>query len=344
MLNRHHGGNDLSLDISLDFSANLNPLGMPEKVREAVIASAAGWEKYPDPLCGELRGKLSQKLGVPVCDIVCGNGADDLIYRIVSALRPKRALICAPAFGEYRKALSEYGCTVDEHFLRIENDFALTESILDSIAGSDMLILASPNNPTGQIIKTELLAAIAEKCSETGAYFLCDESFIGFSPESEKLTALNLLNGNTIVLRSFTKLFAMAGLRIGYTVCGSRAIAEKISASGQYWSVSAPAQAAGIAALDENDYIKRTADLIKSEREHLAAELAGMGVKVFPSDTDFILFKARDDLGELLLERKILIRSCADFSGLDGGFFRTAVRTGFENEQLIAAIRRIMNG
>ena len=344
MLNRHHGGNDLALDIEFDFSANLNPLGMPEKVREAIIASAAEWEKYPDPICGRLCGKLSQKLGVPAIDIVCGNGADDLIYRIVSALRPKKALICAPTFGEYRKALSEYDCAVEEHLLHSENDFVLTGSILDRIAGSDMLILASPNNPTGLTTEPKLLAAIAEKCCETDTFFLCDESFIGFSHEYEKLTALNFLNGNTIVLRSFTKLFAMAGLRLGYAVCGNSAIAEKISASGQYWSVSAPAQAAGIAALDETDYIKRTADLIKSEREHLAAELAGMGVKVFPSDTDFILFKARDDLGELLLKRKILIRSCAEFSGLDGSFFRTAVRTGFENEQLLAAIRRIMNG
>ena len=344
MLNRHHGGNDLSLDIALDFSANLNPLGMPERVREAVIASAAEWEKYPDPLCVRLREKLSQRLGVPASDIVCGNGADDLIYRIVLALRPKRALICAPVFGEYRKALSEYGCAADEHFLDSGNDFALTDSILDRIAGSDMLILASPNNPTGQTIEPKLLAEIAEKCRRTGVYFLCDESFIGFSPECEKLTALNILNENVIVLRSFTKLFAMAGLRLGYAVCGSGRAAEMISSAGQYWSVSAPAQAAGIAALDETDYIMKTTEIIKAEREHLAAGLAGMGVKVFPSDTDFILFKARSDLGELLLGEKILIRSCADFSGLDGTFFRTAVRTGFENEQLLAAIRRIMNG
>ncbi|MBR5683627.1 MAG: aminotransferase class I/II-fold pyridoxal phosphate-dependent enzyme [Ruminococcus sp.] len=344
MLNRHHGGNDLSLDICLDFSANLNPLGMPEKVREAVIASAAEWEKYPDPFCSKLRGKLSGKLGVPAENIVCGNGADDLIYRIVSALRPKKALICAPAFSEYRKALEEYGCAVNEHFLYEEKGFALTESIFDRIAGNDMLILASPNNPTGQITGPELLAEIAGRCRMAGVFFLCDESFIGFSSESERITALNFLNESTIVLRSFTKLFAMAGLRLGYAVCGNTETAEKISRTGQYWSVSAPAQAAGIAALDEKDYIKRTTDLIKAEREYLAAELADMGVKVFPSDTDFILFKARTDLGELLLERKILIRSCAGYSGLDRSFFRAAVRTVSENRQLIAAIRRIMNG
>lgn len=344
MLNRYHGGNDLSLDIDLDFSANLNPLGMPEKVREAVIASAAEWEKYPDPFCRKLRVKLSDKLGVPVENIVCGNGADDLIYRIVSALRPKKALICAPTFSEYKKALYEYGCVVREHFLKEENNFALTGRILDELAGNDIFILASPNNPTGQITDPKLLAAIAERCRMAGVFFLCDESFIGFSSESDRLTVLNLLNEMTIVLRSFTKLFAMAGLRLGYAVFGNTETAEKISCTGQYWSVSAPAQAAGIAALDEKDYIMKVTGLIKNERDHLATELAGMGVKVFPSDTDFILFKARTDLGELLLKKKILIRSCADYSGLDGSFFRTVVRTEFENRQLLAAIRRIMNG
>ncbi len=344
MLNLHHGGNDLLFDIELDFSANLNPLGIPQKVREAVIASVAKCDKYPDPFCSKLRGKLSEKLRVSVDNIVCGNGADDLIYRIISAFRPKKALICVPTFTEYRKALTEYNCDVSEHLLTEENDFALNDTILDKVSGNDMLILASPNNPTGLIIEPELLAAIAERCSLEDALFLCDESFIGFSSESERLSALNYLNDNVIVLRSFTKLFAMAGLRLGYAVCGSSETSKKISFTGQYWSVSVPAQAAGIAALDETDYILSTTEYIKNERECLSAELESMGVKVFPSDTDFILFKASADLGKLLLERKILIRSCADYSGLNRSFFRSAVRTEFEDKQLLAAIRRILNG
>ena len=344
MLNGHHGGNDLALCTELDFSANLNPLGMPENVRRAVIASASEWERYPDPMCRELRRKLADKLGVGFESIVCGNGADDLIYRAVSALKPVRALICAPSFGEYHKALCDNGCIVDMHFLGYENGFELNARILGSIAGHDMVIIASPNNPTGRTAEPELLAEIAGKCIDDGAYLLCDESFIGFAENSEKLSALNCMNESVIVLRSFTKLFAMAGLRLGYAVCGSAETADRIACSGQYWSVSAPAQAAGMAALDENDYISKTKVFIKEQRERLSAELTGMGIAVFPSDTDFILFKAGKKLGELLLEEKILIRSCADYYGLDESYFRIAVRTDKENEQLMAAIRRIMNG
>ena len=344
MLNGRHGGNDLDLDIELDFSANLNPYGMPENVRRAVVASAGEWEKYPDPECRILRSRLAERLGVPLGNIVCGNGADDLIYRIVSAFRPGKALVCAPSFGEYFKALYDNGCSVDIHFLEYENGFALTESILERIVGKDMVILASPNNPNGLAAEPGLLSVIAERCRSADTYFLCDESFIGFAENSERLTALNCMNEKVIVLRSFTKLFAMAGLRLGYAVCGSAETAEKIWRTGQYWSVSAPAQAAGTAALNEAGYINQTTELIRNERKHIAAELAGMGVSVLPSDANFILFKARPELGELLLEKKILIRSCADYAGLDESFFRTAVRTQKENEQLLAAIRRIMNG
>jgi threonine-phosphate decarboxylase len=344
MLNGHHGGNDLGLDIELDFSANLNPLSMPEAVRRAVIRSADKWERYPDPCCRGLRSKLAEKLSVPIERIICGNGADDLIYRIVSALRPEKALICSPSFGEYSKALSENRCVVNEHFLREDYGFRLTQSILDDIKENDIVILASPNNPTGLLIETQLIGMIAAECLRNGAYLLCDESFIGFAENSGEMTALNCMNENVIVLRSFTKLFAMAGLRLGYAVFGSIAAAERIANTGQYWSVSSPAQAAGEAALDEADYIMRTTELIKKEREYLAAELAGMGVKVFPSDVNFILFKARRDIGGLLLKEKILLRSCADYSGLGDEYFRIAVRTKRENMRLVAAIRRIMNG
>ena len=344
MLNGYHGGNDLGLDIELDFSANLNPLGMSEAVRSAVTAAAGKWESYPDPYCRSLRSKLSEMLGTPYECIVCGNGADDLIYRIVSALRPENALICSPSFGEYRKALLENRCIISEHQLRAEDRFRLTDSILDKISGTDIVILASPNNPTGLIIEPEVLERIARECLRKDTYLLCDESFIGFAENSRELTALKYMNEKVIVLRSFTKLFAMAGLRLGYAVCGSIESAERIADTGQYWSVSAPAQAAGEAALDEREYIKHTVELIMQEREYLAAELAGMGVKVFPSDVNFILFKACRELGELLLKEKILIRSCADYTGLGDEYFRTAVRTKRENIQLVAAIRRILNG
>lgn len=344
MLNGAHGGNDLALDIELDLSANINPMGMPEGVRRAVLSSTQSWESYPDPHCSELRERIAEMLNVPVENIVCGNGADDLIYRIAWALRPKKALICAPTFGEYGKALRESGCTVREHILSPEKDFDVTESFADSIAGCDMAILCSPNNPTGRIIAPEVLERIGAECRKTGAYLLCDESFIGFAEKASERSALNFMNENVIVLRSFTKLFAMAGLRIGYAVCGSSETASRIAGTGQYWSVSAPAQAAGIAALDEVDYIRETSALIKIEREYLTSELERLGLRVFPSEANYVLFRAHEELGERLLSEGILLRSCANYTGLDRSYFRAAVRSRDENRRFLAAVGRILNG
>ena len=344
MLNGSHGGNDLALDVELDLSANLNPLGMPENVREAVIASAGECENYPDPFCRELRRRLAEHTGVSAENIVCGNGADDLIYRIAGGLKLRRVLICAPAFGEYRKAFEENGCHVSEYILDEKKDFALGEEIFPEISKADMIIAAAPNNPSGQVIDPSMVRKIAESCMKNGTFFLCDESFMGFVREGNELTALNVLNDKVIVLRSFTKLFAMAGLRLGYAVFGSREAAEKTACAGQYWSVSAPAQAAGIAALGENGYTERSIISICKERSFLSEELTAMGLKVYPSYANFILFRAPETLGELLLKEKILIRCCGDYSGLDGGFFRVAVRSREENQRFAAEVRRVLNG
>lgn len=344
MINAAHGGNDLGLDVRLDLSANLNPMGMPESVRAAALASADCWERYPDPLCRELRKKLSEKTGADRGNIVCGNGADDLIYRAASALKPHSALICAPTFGEYGKALRENGCKVREHILRESEDFALTERILGELSGADMAVICTPNNPTGMTASPELMAEIAAECEKNGTYLLVDESFIGFTGREKELTALNCMGSHVIVLRSFTKIFAMAGLRLGYAVCGSADTAGKLAAAGQYWSVSAPAQAAGIAALGEEDYVRKTAELIAVERKYLSRELTALGCKVYPSEADYILFRSIPQLGEKLLGEGILIRSCGDYSGLDGSFFRTAVGLHEDNEALICAVRRCLDG
>ncbi len=344
MLNGKHGGNDLSLDIQYDFSANLSPLGMSESVRRAAAEAAAFSDVYPDPLCRELREKLSGKHGISADDIVCGNGADDLIYRTVSAFKPETALIVSPAFSEYKKALSENGCNVDEYILSEENDFEVTGEILSHISGHDMVFLCTPNNPTGRIIAPDILEKISQECKQTGAFMFCDESFIGFTESAEKLSAMNCMNKKTIVLRSFTKLYAMAGLRLGYIVCGDKGIAERIACTGQYWSVSTPAQAAGMAALGEEEYVRAATELVKKERGYLQKELHILGIKNYPSDANFILFRADEKLGERMLKEKILLRCCGDYSGLDGSFYRIAVKKHEENEILISVLRRCING
>lgn len=332
-MDNKHGGDIYGRDIKLDFSANLNPLGMPENVKNAAIKAVGNSDKYPDPFCRELTKKLSSHEEIPAEKIVCGNGADDLIYRIVRALRPRSAIIAKPTFSEYAKALREADCSVEEYDLNDISD-ALTEN-------ADLLILCNPNNPTGQLIDRELLKKISEKCAQKNIVFLCDECFIDLCENGEMHSTKQFMNENIIVLKAFTKTYAMAGLRLGYALFGNTDTAEKVRENGQYWSVSTVAQAAGIAALDELEYVEKSKKIIFEERKFLADALKKFGFTVYPSDTNFILFRCEIPLDEMLINEGILIRNCANYSGLGEGRFRVAVRLHDENEALINAIEKV---
>ncbi|MGN0684233.1 MAG: pyridoxal phosphate-dependent aminotransferase [Oscillospiraceae bacterium] len=335
-----HGGDIYSREVKSDFSANLNPLGIPEAVRAA--AAGADFTHYPDTRCSALSRAISDYEGVPEENIVCGNGAADVIYRIVGALRPKRALLCAPTFSEYERALVERDCAVSYHKLREEDGFALGEDILPEISAADMLFLCSPNNPVGNVIEPRLLERILGRCRECGVIAVVDECFLDFAEDG--FSAKNCLFPNVIVIKAFTKICAMAGLRLGYALFGDERCAHSVRECGQPWSVSAPAQAAGVAAarvLSETDFLARTRVLIAEERDFLAGELSRLGFEVFPSSANFLLFKGAEDLAEVLLKRGIAIRSCRDYRGLDERFFRIAVRTHEENERLTTALSDI---
>lgn len=338
-----HGGDIYGRDILYDFSANLNPLGMPNSVKKALEKSISEWEKYPDPYCRRLTKKLSECENFPPENIVCGNGAADLIYRIVQAVKPKKAVICAPSFGEYSKALMQFGCEISTCFLSEKNDFALDCRIIKMLDENvDMLILGTPNNPTGRTVERELLRYVCRKCNENNIIFLCDECFIDFAEKSAD--AKCFMNKNMVILKAFTKIYAMAGMRLGYALFGDSTFAEKVRETGQFWSVSSPAQAAGEAALEEKDYSEKTAEFIETEREYLSEKLRLLGLNVYPSEANFILFYTDLPLDDMLLRQNILIRNCENFSGLSRGFFRIAVRTHDENSALVSAIERCLNG
>lgn len=338
-----HGGDTFGCEIRYDFSANLNPLGMPRSVKKALENSVSDWEKYPDPYCRRLTKKLSEHENFPPENIVCGNGAADLIFRIVQAVKPKKAVICAPSFGEYTKALEQCGCEISAYRLAEENGFALDVGITAILDKSvDMLILCTPNNPTGRTIEGGLLREICKKCEENNIIFLCDECFIDFVVNGAG--AERFMNKNVVVLKAFTKIYAMAGMRLGYALFGDSTFAEKVRETGQFWSVSSPAQAAGEAALEEKDYSEKTAEFIETEREYLSEKLRLLGLKVYPSEANFILFYTDLPLDDMLLRQNILIRNCENFSGLSRGFFRIAVRTHDENSVLVSTIERCLNG
>ncbi|MCR5123300.1 MAG: aminotransferase class I/II-fold pyridoxal phosphate-dependent enzyme [Ruminococcus sp.] len=343
-MRQEHGGIITADSGFLDLSVNLNPLGMPERVSRAVISASGAWENYPDPDCTELTEKIAAAEGTSPRNIVCGNGADDLIYRIAHAFKPAKAVITAPTFGEYAKALRETDCTLRERILLEENNFLPDDSLLDELTPDiDIAFICSPNNPTGQIVHPQLLEKAARKCLDCGIMLICDECFLSFAENADRFTAARFMNENIIILRSFTKLYCMAGLRLGYAVCGSEGAAERLRRSGQYWSVSAPAQAAGIAALDEKAYAAETVSLISKERSFLAERLNALGYKVFPSAVNYLLFKGEEGLDDRLLAEGIGIRNCASYSGLGSVFFRAAVRTHEENQRFINALERINN-
>ena len=337
---RTHGGNLYQKPEMLDFSANINPLGMPDAVREAIVRSAADCVHYPDPFCTALTEQLSAYEQIPASQIVCGNGAADLIYRIVHAFRPRHAVITAPTFSEYAFALLQNGCQITEYPPDASRNYQLDGGFLSALSDDiDIVFLCTPNNPTGQLIQPELLGQIAEKCRRYGIMLVCDECFLRFCADAEQYSLRPHFHESCIILNAFTKLFAMPGLRLGYALCGSAENAEKLRQSGQFWSVSVPAQAAGIAALQVPDRIPETVRYVSAERAFLSDALRKTGLSVYDGAANFLLVRATADFADRMEQHGIIIRRCDDFHGLTAEHFRIAVRTHDDNLALISALR-----
>lgn len=328
----------------LDFSANINPMGMPPGAVRAAADALQQCTQYPDPLCRELRAALAAYEGIPAEQIVCGNGAADLIFRIVAATHPQRALLLEPTFAEYEQALRSMDCSIAYFPLQESEGFVLPEAFLQQLTPEiNLLFLCNPNNPTGRTVSPALLQEIWKRCEEAGILLVVDECFNEFleHPEQNTLKGVLKTGANSVILKAFTKSFAMPGLRLGYGLCGNGDLAERIFSCGQPWGVSIPAQAAGVAALQEQGYLERMRRLIQTERRWLSENLARLGLCVFPSEANYILFRTETEipLRERMEQHGVLIRACGNYRGLDDRYYRIAVRGHGENERLIAALK-----
>ena len=351
MLPYTHGGDVLTARARyggpvLDCSANLNPLGMPPAVGAAAAEAARGAAPYPDPLCRALRAAIAEHDGVEPGQVLCGGGAADLIYRLVYALGPRRALVTAPAFSEYEAALSAAGCAVARHPLDRARDFDLDGGFLEAVGpGTDLVFLCTPNNPTGRLIDQELLLAAAEKCRGLGAVLAVDECFLPLSCGGPGLAPWLVEYPNLLLLRAFTKSYAMAGLRLGYALCADTALLERMSAGGPPWSVSSPAQAAGLAALTQcPHWPEKARAFLEGERPALAEGLSALGLDVVPGQANYLLFRAAGaaDLKEKMVAQGVLIRSCANYHGLGEDWYRVCVGPTEQNRRLLAALSEVL--
>lgn len=185
---------------------------------------------------------------------------------------------------------------------------------------------------------------ISAKCRETGTFLVVDECFLDFVEGGSERSARQFLSDNSAILKAFTKIYAMPGIRLGYALFGSSEAAEKAASTGQAWSVSTPAQAAGFAALRLDGYVEKTVEIVSTEREFIQNGLRSLGLEYVPSEANFILFRCGLPLDELLSQRGIALRNCENYDGLEPGWFRTAVRLREENALLLAALREVLNG
>lgn len=359
-----HGGDIYSNQVDMDYSANISPLGLPKKVFQAAVSALAHCENYPDSQCRELRKALALHYHVPMEWIVCGNGAADLIFSAACSIKPKKALLPAPTFSEYGQALDAVECKKTVFRLSEKDGFSFTDKegavkkeFLECLQTEkyDMLFLCNPNNPTGNRMEKKAVRQIVDVCKKTGTFVVLDECFCDFLEDEEHITFVSELKDNkhVLLLRAFTKMYAMPGLRLGYGMCSDPDRIQHLNAVRQPWGVSGIAQAAGIAALKETDYVRNVKKLIFQERKVLETGLKKLGFLVYTGNVNYLLFRVPEDLLQMeqenayiyhaMLKRKILIRDCRNYQGLTGGYYRICVKGKKENQIFLGQIEDALN-
>ena len=359
-----HGGDIYRNNVTLDFSVNLNPEPAPEEIMTAALRGLELMHNYPDPLQEELRAAIGGMTGAAAEDVVCGCGASELMMATVHAVRPKKALITSPCYAGYGYALRAANAEVAEYMLKEEADFALDAGFADCITeDTDIVFIANPNNPNGRLIEPEVLERIKRKCAETGTVLVIDECFLQLT---ERYAEKPDTSDGAVHLRAFTKTFAIPGIRMGYMVCGDRKLTDAVRKHLPEWNISAIAERIGIAAakvISGTGYLEKSNAAIARERSYLEKGLRELGIKVYPSDTNYLLLR-QEELGDRmpesergldgkmpgsgswlydrLLEKGILVRRCANYSGLDESYIRIAVRRHEDNEKLLAALAEIL--
>ena len=328
----------------VDFSSNISPIGMPTSVKSILKTKLSSMKDYPDLYSTDLISGLKKYTGISESNLIVGNGAIEIIYNFCSSfLSKKQVLIPVPTFGEYESASKLANCKIT--FFKTMNIAENFDSFISKIPRNGCVFICNPNNPTGTILSKNQLTKIILSAKHKSSFVFIDECFIELVPKSNQ-SVLNLVkkHDNLFVLRSLTKSFGLAGIRIGYAAA-SKQIIDILKKIKIPWSVNTLAQEAGIVAIKNTSHIKKSKFIIKKEFNFLKSHIDNIpNFECYDSSTNFILIKIKQDSTKLqkkLLKHKILIRDCKNFRGLNNHFIRIAIKSHKDNLKLVKVLEKI---
>ena len=343
-----HGGNIYETERKhkkqiIDFSANINPLGLPPRTKKVIYDNLDKILHYPDHKARNCTKKIARYWEIPEENILVGNGSIEFIYLVVSTFNPKTTFIPVPTFSEYERAAKNAKSKIQFLKLTEKEGFRLS---LSGLSRPDIFFLCNPNNPTGNLV-LENHHAIKQLANEL---VVVDEAFMDFLPDQKNYTLIwkAIQSKKIVVLRTLTKFFALPGLRMGYLIA-HKEIINKLRQHQPPWSANSLAQLAAETILSDKEYINKTYYLIEEERRFLFAQLSRIeDLRPYPSVANYFLIKIEKagmnstSLAKRLIQEGFLIRDCSNFRNLNDKYIRIAIRSHRENSQFLAALRKIL--
>lgn len=337
----------------VSYSANVNPLGISRRLKDALASHLDSITRYPDREYTKLRECIATYTGADMKNIIMGNGSTELISLFIQTNRPRKALILGPTYSEYERDITLGGGSCMYYPLKEKNNFQidvidLCNNLHDSL---DLLVLCNPNNPTSTAICRKDMRVILDTCLQHGIFVMIDETYVEFAPQEEEVSSVRLTDyySNLIILRGTSKFFASPGLRLGYAITGNQDVAKEINSRKDPWTINSLAEIAGQIMFQDEDYIRETKALISSERSRIFEELSQWdSVKVYEPQGNFILMKIlhKDVDAEILFDhcirKGLMIRNCSTFPFLDSSYVRFCIMSPEDNNRLLAAFKELL--
>lgn len=328
---------------AIDFSVNTTPFPLQANITANWSQYLETITKYPDPSSQQLKEVIACKEKLTTSEILVGNGAAQLIYLIATFFAEKHVVIVEPTFSEYRDACTTFSCQVEAFHL--QKPWLLdVENLINACKNKDLLFICNPNNPTGVAYSLEKLEFLIARLSNLGVTVVIDEAFYDFKLGGASMIELVSRYSNLIVLRSLTKMYGIAGIRLGYLAANPTFI-KKIAPLQNPWSVNGLAQKLGSECLQDESYVKKNQEFFSEERKRIFPLLENCGYEVSKSEVNFYLLKEQDKHEDCiafikyLIEHGIIPRHTYNFPTLAGKYIRLAIKTKEENNQLLTALQ-----